>query len=282
MDVPCGGRHHRQLRRPAALSGHAHGRPAYCECLPGGIRATRPTKPTIRSSGAVPQHSARHPEHSASRPLRGALLFLAWYTGGMRYLLPLLFLACAPPREYRDGARLPPAEPRTTYAPTGTGLPEYWGRPERKPDVEPNPKPTRLLPPSMEPGIWAASEPTDPRVSVLETWIPVPSVDDDDGRPLAAIHCTDAIDVTFRDDAPELWIGAAAVTEEDRACLAALVFHACIADLRASMGDDGLGPLIGDATTHVARKCTSASRKRLASLFNRARPKIAKWKGATH
>lgn len=83
---------------------------------------------------------------------------------GMLRLLPILLLAAcfssAPShRELHDGApmRTTPVEPRITYAPNGTGLPEYWGQPEAK--QYPRGTDKRVLPPTREPGIWASDEP---------------------------------------------------------------------------------------------------------------------------
>lgn len=94
----------------------------------------------------------------------------------------LLCFACAPaPRQYMDGAPLRPPVPRTTFTPPGTGLPEYLGPPEAKPDVQPNPGPKRVLPPSMEPGIWASDAPTahGGPITLLDVTIPIPEVEND-------------------------------------------------------------------------------------------------------
>ena len=88
----------------------------------------------------------------------------------MRLLPLLLFLsACAAPSgAYMDGAPLAPPEPRVTYTPTGTGLPEYWGTPEA-PKAERSPH-KRELPPTREPGLWAGDGPTAVRRAPWAEW----------------------------------------------------------------------------------------------------------------
>src|SRR4051812_21184410 len=105
-------------------------------------------------------------------------------------LLLLLLVACtaSEPGRYRDGARLPPPEPRTTYTPAGAGLPEYFAQPEQR--RPPEPVPTRALPETpesrKEPGLWGAESPqaakgTPTAPEILG--VPLPGLPTDTGEP---------------------------------------------------------------------------------------------------
>jgi hypothetical protein len=76
----------------------------------------------------------------------------------MNRLLPLIILtACstAAPAEYRQGAPMAPAFSPTLDAPITTGQPGYVGEPA----LAPRSPYTRVLPPTKEPGLWAAEAP---------------------------------------------------------------------------------------------------------------------------
>src|SRR4051812_12526644 len=111
----------------------------------------------------------------------------------LRFLPLLLLAACAAsgPSEYRDGARLPPPEPRTTYTPAGAGLPEYFVPPEPAYPRSPH---SRELPPTKEPGLWsgdgpsAAKGPTAKPV-LLGVELPLPPGPDDTPGPGPARIC---------------------------------------------------------------------------------------------
>lgn len=82
----------------------------------------------------------------------------------MRWLALVLLASCAAPQgEFRDGARLPPPEPHTSFTPAGAGLPEYWAQPEA--EAPPRSPYTRVLPQTpqsrKQPGIWAAGGQTE-------------------------------------------------------------------------------------------------------------------------
>lgn len=153
----------------------------------------------------------------------------------------LLCLACSSaPRQYMDGAPMrPPApivvEPRAT--PPGTGLPEYWAPPaERKPDVQPNPRPRRYLPPSREPGIWAsderpASDDPIPAIKVLDVEIPMPPDIETRRDAWLATQCAYIMDLGMRTN---LTMQAEmARRPKDVRCMAALAFYWCTVQLGA-------------------------------------------------
>lgn len=140
----------------------------------------------------------------------------------------LLCIVCAPaPRQYLDGAPLRPPVPSTTFTPPGTGLPEYWGPPEAKPDVQPNPRPKRVLPPSREPGIWAADNPkasSDPDTKPELFRLPVPLPEDGQEAPTARL-CTNDLGHAAIDTGD--WPGAAKLPEPMRQCLIGHLMARC-------------------------------------------------------
>jgi hypothetical protein len=165
----------------------------------------------------------------------------------MRYvLLCLLFLGCASgaPTTYSKGTLRPPPAP----ARPGVGLP-LPGHPARGPDVQPNPRPTRVLPPSREPGIWAGDEPKAsgdiPTVFVLDVPLALPAFRDPELDIGVAHDCKDRLPRGFAAD-PELKGLVARLSQEERMCWVATVMQFCahlkmqsyLADLQA----EGIAP----------------------------------------
>jgi hypothetical protein len=86
----------------------------------------------------------------------------------------------------------------------------------------------------MEPGIWAAQAPREvAAVIVLGEPIPLPEATDAraDGTPAAA--CRDRIHAV-RDGDPLLAQAISVLTPQERACLATLLFRACIGSMLAN------------------------------------------------
>jgi hypothetical protein len=114
------------------------------------------------------------------------------------------------------------------------GLPEYRPMPEHKPpDVQPNPRPKRYLPPTREPGIWAADDndvtEVDPKeFTLLGVVLPLPP-EAYKGKPAdiqPAIDCTRHWNKVLATDAAK-WVHD---VKDDavRRCLAAMMNEACM------------------------------------------------------
>lgn len=215
-----------------------------------------------------------------------------WYTVSMRYLLLLLLACAAPPREYRDGARLPSPVPRTTYAPVGAGLPEYFAEPERKPDIQPNPRPTRLLPPERGPGIWAthASDDGYPEPLLLKVLLPVPlDAESDIDREVVSQCARTMTTALVRAKVERV---ANELPPVARVCLAARLYFACATGMVDDLESLSKSLRYFDAThTGAARKmkrmasgfhdaaCTPSERKATEALANAATNELLRLRG---
>jgi hypothetical protein len=179
---------------------------------------------------------------------------LLWLYRPMRLTLLLLALcSCAPatPRTYAQGAPIaprPPAFNPTTDAPHTVGQPGYLA-----PHVEPEPGPKhgRVLPQTpdtrREPGIWAGGKPpaTGAGVVVLETIILLPEPDEQEPMAMARSCANDINAVPSAD--PLLRRSISAIPREERECLAASVFLACVAKagaLMLALGENHDSPLM--------------------------------------
>lgn len=157
----------------------------------------------------------------------------------MRALLLCLFLAaCAAPErhELRDGAPVRPAPVFVTpgYTPAGAGLPEYMPGPPEPVRVEPNPRPTRLLPQTPEsrrgPGIWAGDATFDDvmqEFGVLGVLLPFPAGDSvEDAAMRGQVRmCAHIAREMFAAIMPENELAKA--TDADVICVVARAFRAC-------------------------------------------------------
>ncbi len=153
----------------------------------------------------------------------------------MRAIILCLFLAaCASPerRELRDGAPVRPAPVFVApgYTPAGAGLPEYMPGPPEPVRVEPQPKPTRLLPPTREPGIWASNEPSAPNGPVV-LGVPLPMPPINNVEPLGeqveyAVRCAQS--VGRRLDMLALKERALKLDMPPRTCLLAKLYALCL------------------------------------------------------
>ena len=146
-------------------------------------------------------------------------------------LLPLLFLvACAAPhRELKDGARLPPPEPRTAYTPAGAGLPEYWAQPEPKP--LPRSPYKRVLPETPEtrraPGIWASDVGGEPKAPPTLLGVPLPiGVDENDHVTRTSRACVTLLHAAIIKSGQAL----SGLSPQQRRCLGATLYFMCAYD----------------------------------------------------
>jgi hypothetical protein len=116
----------------------------------------------------------------------------------------------------------PPRQKPATIATTGAGLPEYWGTPSSRPQQhgEPGPKPSRVLPATREPGLWASKAPdTDPTIVLLGVHMWAPDADEDVA--LAYHRCANAANNAKS-------IETLPKSQSIRACLAPLIIYKCI------------------------------------------------------
>jgi len=153
-------------------------------------------------------------------------------------LLCLLAMSCAvPPAEYRDGAPLRPSAPPARYAPPGMGLPEYWGSPQpTRPQVEPGPKPKRVLPETPEsrrgPGLWATRDPAIPEPGVIVQGVKIPLPDDtpvaDMERARACAQGTNATLLKPGVEMGEIFRDGKYIAPDMRACHVFLAWHKCM------------------------------------------------------
>lgn len=154
-------------------------------------------------------------------------------------IVSFLFFGCtAPqgPRTYEDGA-FPSVRP----APSVTRLPPGAPRP-RLGGVQPEPfdpyagvprsADKRELPPTREPGIWAAglTDPADkmPSKTILE--VPLPEADDSEARKIRRV-CARTMNLAIR--LGEFEAFTKRLSEQDRRCLAARLYHHCASELLA-------------------------------------------------
>lgn len=152
------------------------------------------------------------------------------------YIAMGLLLGCAggepSRREFRDGApmRAPPFEPRTTFTPNGAGLPEYWGQPQAEP--LPRSPYSRVLPPSREPGLWAADRPKasamnddDERRQILGVALPGFEVDEDEIDYGPAMYCAKHWNKVLADK-KTAWIFR--LEKAKQRCLVGLMLEECV------------------------------------------------------
>lgn len=138
-------------------------------------------------------------------------------------LLVMALAACAtaePPHDTLQKGTLtrpPPAQQRP-----GVGLP-IPGQPRQRPDIQPQPKPERYLPPTPGPGIWATNEPTtEPRL--LTHVLPIDAPPDDDEAREIPRTCA-----RLMQRAVDLWGREAMLTDNRmKRCLAAELFRLCV------------------------------------------------------
>jgi hypothetical protein len=138
---------------------------------------------------------------------------------------------------YNQGVPVTPRAPvfsPAQDAPHTIGMP---GTQPRRVSVEPNPKPTRVLPQTPEtmrqPGIWASETPEfphdSPNLRLLGFVMPAP----DDIGTMDDLHapmlCASPMDVATRAVDSGGLIGS--LSPRERACLAAQLFTACLAQL---------------------------------------------------
>jgi hypothetical protein len=171
----------------------------------------------------------------------------------MHYLLMLFLAACAAPqhRELRDGP-MPTRAPvfvAPGYTPAGAGLPgEYMpGPPE--PAVERSPH-KRVLPPTKEPGIWAADRPASPptepdgwRVDpvILGVLIPYPPrlMAEEHKEPMQRCGYMSQRAITSVATTAQL----AALSLDERRCLAAKLYLFCMTRERRIVDGQKVKPL---------------------------------------
>lgn len=150
----------------------------------------------------------------------------------MRVPIPMLlcaigFAACSsgPHAAYERGTltRPPPPELRP-----GVGLPRpHMPGQNVVPQVEPNPRPKRLLPPQRGPGIWAGDE---PRASVAPTLdidgvrIPLPSTGEDSVR---AGLCADVVGQALSENKGGL-INMRGAERDMKTCLVFMAWRHCM------------------------------------------------------
>jgi hypothetical protein len=148
---------------------------------------------------------------------------------GQRFLPLLLLLACSTPtpRAFRQAAPVAPEAPPfdpTTDAPTTTGQPGYVGDPERLPR---SPY-TRVLPPTREPGLWAADP---PRASLPEGNGQILGVEPPFTEPAElAVAKACAVDAYVAAEALQLRQRLESMRPEARACAAARAWWLCAED----------------------------------------------------
>lgn len=148
------------------------------------------------------------------------------------YLAVLVGCASGPPggQEYHQGAYRPP--PPAPHRP-GVGL-HIPGQRVRKPDVQPQPRPTRILPQTPEtmrqPGIWAGDATFDDATrefGVLGVLLPFPTggtAEDEATRHQVRI-CAYISRLMFANIMPEKELAKA--TDAEVACVVARAFRAC-------------------------------------------------------
>lgn len=186
----------------------------------------------------------------------------------MRYLPLLLCLACSSaPRQYMDGAPMRPPVPRTIYTPPGTGLPEYWSAPERKPDIQPGPRPTRALPQTdrtrQEPTIWASDSQDPPgwndpapKIAVLDVEIPMPEEVKTEWDARLAAQCAMRADIGLRTEQRFL-ARLRTMSKQEARCLAASAFAHCVFRI---------GRRLQDQIEDDVKRGTATASQELASL----------------
>lgn len=159
-------------------------------------------------------------------------------------LLPLLFLACATSTltEYQQGAYRPspPAFNPTTDAPHTVGQPGHI----RAPQDYPRSPHKRPLPPTKEPGIWAAdgtAKPIAVRLVLAGEPFAVLAYGEEDHSYLVAKSCEDSVNRVLA-SAPALNTAVRALSEAERRCFAATVYHECVS-FRAASHSKTLGEM---------------------------------------
>lgn len=200
----------------------------------------------------------------------------------MRTLLTLLALAiaaCAPSPEYHRGtlARPPPAQARP-----GVGAPTY--DPHTKPlPPQPQPKPTRMLPPTREPGIWASNDPEQrhggtPRL--LEIDLPqIPNLRTDEIFEHALLTSGCIQTINDRLDFLSLMAPSLELLPEPRRCLAARLYDLCVRRkvddaVRSRAGTDAVLPRA------LARTAQDAAEFREKACGSKAMPDADRITGA--
>lgn len=178
----------------------------------------------------------------------------------MRYLLPLLFIACASPTEYRRGTFTPPPPAPVRI---GVGAPVV-GHPGMQPRTIPRGPDRRVLPPTRGPGIWASGEaPKADAVPIIGgVVLPLPwGEKPDDG--LWCARQLDAMVYPVGMTPTNRWRDE--LTEKQRQCVAGRVYTECLSRLRehyAKTLQDGLPErlktmraLLNEAQRFAGRKC---------------------------
>jgi hypothetical protein len=159
----------------------------------------------------------------------------------MRFVLLLMMcLGCSAgaPTTYNQGAfRSPPRAPAfspTTDAPHTVGQP---GHLKPIPQMEPGPKPKRLLPPQIGPGVWASDEPDPGHVEprLFGVLMPVPSdVTDYDRK--AVYKCIFVMsDFAIRatgGTADAMTARLEKYADRERGCIAATLYATCLKSIK--------------------------------------------------
>lgn len=193
----------------------------------------------------------------------------------IRYAALLLCLSCATPSATYERGTLarPPAPARP-----GVGLPQpRLPQPHVVPQVQPNPRPQRKLPPQRGPGIWASDEPPGrnepvPSIRVLEVEIPLPPEAKTAWDADMASRCAYIMDLGVRTHAVAQ--AELARRPESTRCVVALAFHFCaltLGDRAKAMWNtherdgaitelgrrarDMIEPICATSAAFVAREC---------------------------
>lgn len=197
----------------------------------------------------------------------------------MRYaVLLLLCLGCSSPTTYNQSASRPPPPPR--FSPVEDAPHTFRpGQPIRRPDVQPQPRPKRYLPPEPDgrPGIWASesrdppgwSEPA-PTIKVLDVEIEMPPEVQTRWDATMAVHCAYIMDLGMRTNLQML--AELRHRPNDVRCMAAVAFHYCA----LSLGERRRKEINDEEHRGVASDAALLQRYRIDSVQNAARAALVK------
>lgn len=180
----------------------------------------------------------------------------------MRPIILILFLSACSGVQGIPVAPRPPAFNPVLDSPITTGQPGYIGSPERAPRGTDK----RVLPPTREPGIWAADKSKGAPVSVVVGGVTIllPSLEDLDPTP--ALECARRLKAGADLDGGVVQKALNSMAANERRCLVATAFLKCLHDRTALEGEDaprewrlGMMAAIADATAVHGTVCSEES-----------------------